>query len=76
MNALLKLPLASTRYPVTIGASRPNTLPPRTRNAKARPASAGERSRSLVSVALAAGPALAKETVIDIKMMIAVSDST
>ncbi len=76
MKAAAKLPVACTIYPVTIGANRPNTLPPRTMNANARPLSACERSRSLQSAALVAVAVPPKLIGRMVKMTSAVSEST
>jgi len=51
-------------------------LPPSTGNANSLPASAGERSKSLVGTPLIAGPQLANETAKVTRTIIAVTDST
>lgn len=47
-NALSKLPVALTMYPVTIGASKPNEFPPRTTIPKTVPVVLGSSIRSFV----------------------------
>src|ERR1700678_762602 len=59
-----------------IGASRPNTLPPSTMNANARPLSACDRSRSLHNAAFVALAGPPKLTGRIVRMTTSASEST